>query len=176
MKFNPLIMLALTALAFVSIQAQAQNNDTSASANSNQKPTAAAKSFITEAIKGDNSEVILGNLAIEKGQGSGIHDFGQTLVTDHEQNKKDAMNLAGELGIQSTDAITPEANKEKKKLEGMSGDAFDKEFAMYMIKDHKKHIAKFEKQAKGNDATADFARKTLPTLQKHLDLSESLNK
>ncbi len=53
---------------------------------------------------------------------------------------------------------------------------FDKAFAGIMVDDHKDAIAAFQTEAdKGNnDALKDWASKTLPTLQHHLDMSDSL--
>ena len=53
--------------------------------------------------------------------------------------------------------------------------AFDREFARYMVQDHKTDISDFEKQvATGDKATADLARQTLPVLRKHLATAEHL--
>jgi len=42
------------------------------------------------------------------------------------------------------------------------------------VADHKKDIKEFEKQAKGSDDVASFAKDTLPTLKKHLQTAQSL--
>lgn len=43
-----------------------------------------------------------------------------------------------------------------------------------MVDDHKNDIKEFEAQAKGTDDVASFAKNTLPTLQKHLQIAQSL--
>jgi len=44
-----------------------------------------------------------------------------------------------------------------------------------MVEDHTKDITKYEKQAASADAqTAALAKKTLPTLRKHLDVAKAL--
>jgi putative membrane protein len=45
-----------------------------------------------------------------------------------------------------------------------------------MVTDHKKDIAKYEKEAKSKGPLADFAKETLPTLQHHLQTAEALEK
>ena len=45
-----------------------------------------------------------------------------------------------------------------------------------MVTDHKKDIAKYEKEAKSKSPLADFAKETLPTLQHHLQTAETLAK
>lgn len=149
---------------------------TSADAASTMKPkaTMAQKVFIGEAMMGSNSEVALGQLASEKGGSDKVKSFGQMLVTDHNQAKTDLMPIAQDMGVAATDKMEPAASAEMKKLQGLSGAAFDKEFAAFMVKDHKEAIAKFQREAKGKGALAEFAGKTLPTLQKHLDEANSL--
>ena len=140
--------------------------------------TAFAKSpdaFIKDAIKGDNSEIALGNLAAEQASSQDVKDFGQTLATDHGKAKNEAVSVAQQLNVEPPDGIMDEAKEEMDKLKGMSGDAFDKEFVSYMVKDHKKDIAEFQDQAdSASGPTAGMAAKQLPTLKKHLEIAQSL--
>jgi putative membrane protein len=67
--------------------------------------------------------------------------------------------------------------KEYGKMSKLSGAAFDKAFAQHMVADHKKDIAAFQKETKSkNPQVAGFASETLPTLQKHLQTAQSLQK
>ncbi|SKA08666.1 DUF4142 domain-containing protein [Consotaella salsifontis] len=135
------------------------------------------KAFITDAIKGDNSEMTLGKMAARMGTSDGIRSFGRTLETDHGKAKKDAVTVAKKLGVKPPSEMSDEAKKEQAKLQGMSGEDFDEEFARYMVKDHKKDIAEFEAKAKdGKDATSTLAEKTLPALRKHLRMAQKLDK
>jgi putative membrane protein len=134
------------------------------------------KSFISDALKGDNAEIALGRLAAEKGSASGVRAFGRTLVEDHENAKKDALAVASEIGVEPTDQMPPDAEEEENKLREMSGTDFDREFARHMTKDHEKDIAKFKAQARGDGTVATLAQKTLPVLQKHLAMARNLLK
>jgi putative membrane protein len=58
----------------------------------------------------------------------------------------------------------------------LSGDAFDKQFAKHMVMDHKKDIGEYKADGKKKDPTASYASDTLPTLQKHLEMAQSLTK
>lgn len=69
--------------------------------------------------------------------------------------------------------------KEHAMMEGMSkmsGANFDREFMKAIIKDHKKDIDLFEKQARsGRDAELKaFAEKTLPTLREHHQMARDI--
>lgn len=133
--------------------------------------------FLTDAMKGDNSEVALGKIAQAKGASQGVKDLGTMLVTDHGAHKSEVAALAQQAGVTVTDDIKDEAKTLETKLNGLTGAAFDKAFVDATVDDHKKDIAKYEQQAKSGDPqTAALANKTLPTLRKHLDAAQALQK
>ena len=133
------------------------------------------QTFLKKALEGDNSEVALGQMAQQHGASPAVRDFGQMLHDDHTAAKAKALAVAQQHGVADTSEMAPEAKAEAKKLEGLSGAAFDREFARYMVKDHTKDIADFEKQSKhGDRTTAALARETLPDLRKHLKTAQQL--
>ena len=72
-----------------------------------------------------------------------------------------------------------EKNQElKDKLAKLKGAAFDKEYIDAMIKDHKEDIYEFEKvrDRTADGGVKDFALKTLPILQMHLDSAQAIQK
>ena len=138
---------------------------------------ARTQTFLSDAIKGDNSEMKLGALAVRQGGSDAVKHFGTVLERDHGRAKQQAAAVAKAHHVAVPTAMMPEAQAEYAKLKGMHGAAFDREFARYMVHDHEKDIADFRKEAQGSDP-ADvraLARKTLPTLQKHLDTARSLH-
>jgi putative membrane protein len=159
MKTNKLAALLALAITFTTSAAYA----------------ASSHAFLKTAIEGDNSEMRLGALAEKKGASQGVRDFGHMLNTDHAEAKQQAVAVAQGIGMTPPTSMAPEAKLEYAKLDLLSGPAFDHEFVSYMVKDHKKDISAFEKQAKSGDTkTADLAKETLPVLRKHLETAESL--
>jgi putative membrane protein len=132
--------------------------------------------FLTDAMKGDNSEVALGNLAQQGGTSKGVKDLGKMLVTDHGAHKQQLAALAQQLGVPVAGDLKDEAKVEQTKLNALSGAAFDKEFVRATVEDHQKDIAAYEAQAKGTGPVADMAKQTLPVLKKHLAAAEALQK
>jgi putative membrane protein len=131
--------------------------------------------FLKKALEGDNSETRLGQIAERKGASAGVREFGRMLSQDHSKAKVDATPVLKAHGVPVTDEMAPEARTEATKLDGLSGAAFDREFAQYMVRDHRKDIADFEKEARtGDQQTASMARQTLPVLRKHLATAERL--
>ncbi len=153
-------------------------NDMNGAADMNAVGTASAvdQAFLTDAMKGDNSEVALGKIAQSKGGSQGVKDLGSMLATDHGAHKTQLASLAQQNGVAATDDIKDEAKALETKLNGLSGAAFDKAFVDATVEDHKKDIANYEKEAKGTGPVAEMAQQTLPTLKKHLATAQGLQK
>jgi putative membrane protein len=133
------------------------------------------QTFIKDAIEGNLAEVQMGKLAQDKGQSDAVKSFGQMLVTDHSDANQKATAVANQIGV--TPPTEPNAKQKAMydKLSKLSGPAFDRQFATEMVQDHKQDISKFQQETKKqNDPVGDFARQTLPTLQKHLQQAEAL--
>jgi putative membrane protein len=136
--------------------------------------SAADQAFLTDAMKGDNSEVALGNLAQQKGTAQGVKDLGKMLATDHGAHAQTLSSLAQQVGVATTADLKDEAKTEMTRLDNLSGDAFDKEFVRATIEDHKKDIAAYEQEAKGTGPVAEMAQQTVATLKKHLEAAQKL--
>jgi putative membrane protein len=130
--------------------------------------------FLEDAIKGDNSEMMLGQIASERGASPALRDYGRILHEDHITARRQVVPLARRAGVSISDQPVPEAAQERIKLGKLRGHAFDREFASYMVKDHRKDVAEFEKQARKRGPAAELARQTLPVLRKHLAMAERL--
>jgi putative membrane protein len=131
--------------------------------------------FLHDAIKGDNSEVQLGRLIARRGHSMDVRAFGRTLVADHGRARMQAAIVSRRLGVRAPGGMTPDARREYWRLSSMRGLRFDREVRRYAIEDHRKDIAKFERQERSGDpVTARLAARTLPTLRKHLAMALAL--
>lgn len=151
-----------------------QANTMNAQTTQTQKLSKADQTFLKEAIQGDMAEVQMGQLAQQKGQAEDVKQFGQMLQQDHGQHLQQAQQQAQQFGVTPPTEPSAEAKKMHEKLSKLSGAQFDKQFAKDMVADHKKDIAKYQKQAKGKGPLASFAEQTIPTLQKHLQTAQQI--
>jgi len=136
---------------------------------------APASHFLSDAIRGDNSETRLGELIASRGHSADVRRFGNTLAADHSKARVQAASVARQMGVPVPSAMMPEARTELYKLERLDGEAFDREVRRYMIQDHRKDISNFSDQARhGERRTAALATAQLPTLKKHLRIAQSL--
>ena len=148
--------------------------DTNKSNSGNALPRA-DHSFITEAAKGGLAEVELGNLAKDKAQNQQVKDFAARMVQDHSKANDELKTIASSKGVQLPTEVDKSTQKEKDKLSKLSGAKFDREYMSHMVKDHKKDVKEFSKEAKSAKDTEvkNFASTTLPTLQEHLQMAQS---
>lgn len=130
--------------------------------------------FLADAMKGDNAEVALGQLAQEKSASPAVKTYGKALADDHGTHLQKLIALGAKMGVAATTELSPEGQAGLAKLKALSGAAFDREFKMMMVEDHQKDIAKYQTQATVPGDLGALAKETLPTLQKHLKMAQSL--
>lgn len=162
MTRNLIFAAGLAAALAMSGAAQAQSTDK------------ASQKFITNAMEGDYAEIDVGKLAQEKGTSQAVKDFGAKLIQDHTDNLAKAKQVAGQVGVKDPGGASMTEKGEYLKLKVLSGKTFDRTFAKDMVSDHKQTIKDFQKQADKAGPAADFAKQSLPTLQDHLQMAQSL--
>jgi putative membrane protein len=118
------------------------------------------KMFLRKATEGGLAEVQLGKLAAEKANSQDVKDFGQKMVDDHTKLNNDMAPIADSMGVMMPKKMAKGDQAEYDKLNGMSGDDFDKEYLAYMVKDHHEDLHEFRVEAVG---TSD------PTLKEAVD-------
>lgn len=133
-----------------------------------------SRKFLQDAMQGDNSEVMLGKLAAQQAGSDATKRYGQMLVDDHSMHLQKVVQVASAMNVPEEHQAMPAAEKERDKLMGMHGNDFDKEFAHYMVKDHRKDITEYQKASMMTGDVGKLARETLPTLHKHLSAAEKL--
>jgi putative membrane protein len=172
------MLLASVALAFALAAGGAQAQTTMQKSSPAQAQTKNAdkdsQKFIKGAIEGNIAEVDIGKLAEEKGKSDAVKKFGQMLQTDHGKANEEAKSVAQEVGVEPPTGASVGEKATYLKLKVLSGDTFDKSFANTMVSDHEKDIKEYQKASGKNDAVGEYAKKTLPTLQKHLQEAKQL--
>ena len=135
------------------------------------------RQFLRDALQGDNSEIMLGRMAAERARSPAVREFGQTLVSDHQQARQEVRDLARNFGLRGMWQSSQEAQDEREKLDGLQGREFDREFVRFMVDDHRKDVSAFRDEANENHGqVSDLARNQLPTLRNHLRMAIALER
>jgi len=143
-----------------------------------ERPSPAGAAFVIDAQQASRGEVVLGQMAADKAQHSEVKDFGLRLVKDHSKASKELIEFASRRDIALENDLSAEHQQLSDKLSELSGEDFDEAFVAAMIEDHQKDIAKFKTAA---DTLTDpfivtFVRQTLPVLDEHWRIAETLQK
>jgi putative membrane protein len=135
------------------------------------------RAFAEKAAAGGAAEVEGGKVAEQRAANDKVKQFGARMVQDHGKANDELKQIAAGKGLQLPSAPDAHNQQEMARMQKLSGAEFDRAYMEHMVKDHKKDIAEFQKQASsGKDPEIKaFAAKTLPTLQEHLKMAEAAN-
>jgi putative membrane protein len=132
--------------------------------------------FAVKASMGNMAEVVMGKLAVSRGNNPRVKDFGAMMVRDHSQAGDQLRQIAQTKNIPLPGMLNQEEQKHVNDLQKMSGSDFDKMYMDMMLDDHKDDIKEFKKA--GSDCKdadlKNFAVTTLPVLEKHLDSAKAI--
>jgi len=142
--------------------------------------SSSGRTFVEKAAAENAAEVKLGKLAKDKASHDDVKKFAERMVEDHQKanDRLKDVDIVPQDVFASAAQPKPEHQEVHDRLSKLSGDEFDREYMQHMVKDHEKAVKLFSKQA---DETSDrelsqFARRTLPTLENHLEEAKRIHK
>jgi putative membrane protein len=175
------LMAGVALVALIGSPALAQNQD-QAKPPQQQTSTGAAQQQLAQedmdfakTAAGDGmAEVKLGTLAQQNAENGQVKQFGQRMVDDHSKANDKLKSIAESKKVDLPQQLPPEAQQAYDELQKKKGHDFDQAYMDDMVKDHKKAIELFQKEATGgkDKDLQKFAQDTLPTLQQHLDMAQ----
>ena len=134
--------------------------------------------FVQKAAMSDMYEVQAGKLAAEKGQSDAVKQFGQQMVDAHTKTTDELTGIVKTKNIKVDPPTKLDAKHQKliDDLNSATADNFDKAYAKQQVDAHQEAVALFKKYAASGDNpdVKQFAEKTLPTIQHHLDEAKKL--
>jgi putative membrane protein len=153
------------------------SKSSSSSTSSSKKMSGTDSTFVKNAAVGGMEEVQLGQLAAQKASNPEVKNFGQRMVDDHTKANSQLQQVATQKGMTVPTSLPASKRKDVDRLTRLNGAAFDRTYMSMMVQDHKKDVSEFQKASK-NAKDADiksFASATLPTLQDHLKMAQSIS-
>ena len=132
--------------------------------------------FMKKAASDGMAEVQVCQMALKQSDDAQLKQVAQRLMDDHTQANQQLQQIAQREHVSLPAQLMPEDQQKLQKLQGKSGQAFDKEWIELNLGDHRKDIELFSMAGdKLNDQAArQFAQATLPKLKTHLQLVEQL--
>ena len=167
-----------------SAQPASSANPSNSAANSSSSNTANSASssnpdqqFVNDAAKGNREEVVIGKMVVSKAGSPDVKRFAQMMVDDHTKALNQLQQVASKKNLTVPDGLPDDAKDLQDKVSSESGKQLDKDYMDAMVQDHQKDVQEFQ-QATQNVQDTDvkqWATKTLPVLQKHLDRAQQID-
>jgi putative membrane protein len=170
-------LLLASPIIATAVQAQSVGEKTGVNSTLGVAPTTA--DFVKEAATSDMFEIQSNKLGTEKGNAA-EKSFAAMMVTDHTKTSTELKSMvsSGKVKADIPNALDSAHQSKLDKLKGQTGKDFSSTFSSQQVDAHKDAVSLFERYAKGGDNAElkDWAGKTLPTLQHHLDMAQKLDK
>lgn len=136
----------------------------------------AAIHFLKNGIEGSLVEIKASGIAKSRSSNPNVVNFANMMITHHTQTANELKNIEANKLVSSRDSIKPENEDALNALASKSGVEFDKAYMEMMIIDHENAIELFKSVNDNTSKTIqDFASKTLPSLQTHLDEAKKIS-
>jgi putative membrane protein len=176
MKRTTPTIVAAALLISTSAFAQSVGEKTGVNSTLGISPTTA--DFVKEAATSDMTEIAAARLAQEHGNKQ-EQTFASQMITDHTKTSDELKAIApADARAAIPSALDSSSQNKIDKLKGEKPDDFSSDFNSMQVSAHKDAVSLFERYAKGGDdpKLKDWAGKTLPVLQHHLEMAQNLGK
>lgn len=175
-----LALIPATMLAFAfAVPAFAQNSNTmgtTASGAGKAQLDANDQQYLRHTARGADYELAISQLALQKSQSSDVKTYAQQIVSDHAKANSQLQQVASQNGMQLPTDMTAEQQAEYKRLQGLSGRAFDQAYIGDVKSINQQDASQFrtETAALSNKQLKSVAQEMHQTDQLHAQAAQNL--
>jgi putative membrane protein len=136
------------------------------------------RSFAEKAAAANMGEIAEARMALQKSKVPGIDQFAQRMVHDHTAAGMKLKKIAVAESVSLPSAPSAHDRRQAGHLMKLEGAAFERAYVKDQVAAHKKAVSLFQHESeRGRDPQLKgFATDTLPTLEEHLQMAETLEK
>ncbi|GAB0119297.1 DUF4142 domain-containing protein [Acidisoma sp. 7E03] len=133
--------------------------------------------FVMAASRINQAEIMMGQLAAQRGETQSERNYGEMLVRDHTQATAALRTIADPLRLHMASRPGKMEVAMYQQLQAAPAGQFDTMFNQAMIQGHEHAIRLFQMEATQGQSGAlrSFAQENLPVLQRHLQVAQSLS-
>jgi putative membrane protein len=127
-------------------------------------------SYLYQATEGQQAEVALGRMAVQKASRDEVKQFGALILQDHLRASGELGKLTSQEGIREIGELSMPHQRIQRMLSQLSGKEFDKAYMAFMVQDHIKLIGDWEQRAPtlADHRIKHWVAGLLPVLKDHL--------
>jgi putative membrane protein len=176
MKTSRLLTAALAA-ALISTPALAQSVGEKTGINSALGIAPKTEDFIKQVAMSDMLEIETAKIAQQKGNAV-EKKFAEQMLTDHTRTSELKALVGGEMKAVIPTSLDDTSQKKLDKLREAKPEDFAAQYDSMQVTAHKDAVSLFERYASGGDdpKLKEWAGKTLPALQHHLQMAQDIDK
>jgi putative membrane protein len=170
-----LLASACVLASALSASAFAQQDKPRETTNAKSEKRADAKR-LRDIANANLAEIEAGKLATTKASNADVKKFAQQMVDDHGKELQELQKLAQAKNVDLPSAPDAKHQRAMKKLQGLSGADFDREYMRMQVKDHRdahKLAERTGKRAEDEQLKA-AAQKAAPEIQEHLKMAQQI--
>jgi putative membrane protein len=133
--------------------------------------------FLQGARDGGMTEISASQLAVAKSSNPQVVSFAKMMIIDHSKADSALQDIEYDQLVTAKDSISDAHKIALDSLATKQGADFDKAYIAMMVKDHEGAVDLFTEATSGKNIPIHyFAIDNLPTIQKHLEEAENLEK
>jgi len=135
--------------------------------------------FVKKAAISDMYEIQASQLAQTKAVSADVKTFASKMIADHTKTSDQLKSiLSSKSGLKAPTAMDAKHKALLSKLKSASGASFDSAYAQQQLEAHQQAVTLFtgESQNGKDPDLKNFASETLPKLQQHLSMAQTLQK
>lgn len=179
MHHKIIVSVAITLSVICSAPALATSPSALPSGSGTPDTRLTTQDFVTQVAMSDMFEVRSAHLALERAEDPKVKAFAERMIHDHGATTKQLKILIFKANINVRIPTEMDASHRQMldALQQLSGSAFDAKYVEMQEQAHKEAIALFKRYASHGDRPnlQDWAGRTLPILQSHLQGADNLN-
>jgi putative membrane protein len=139
--------------------------------------TTGTEQFAQKAYDDSVAEVTLARLALKNSENAEVKEFANLMIKDHSAASEELKKIISAENIKLSEKPDDEAKDMAEKLASLKGKDFDRAYMDDMVDDHEDTVDLFQDYIKDgeNAKLKEFATKTLPKLQGHLEKAKALD-
>jgi putative membrane protein len=171
-------ILAAALVAALATSASAQSIGEKSGVNSTLGIAPRTDDFIKEVAMSDLTEIEAAKIVQRKGNAD-EKKFAEMMIADHTKTSTELRSMVtGEMKAAIPSAVDDASRKKLAKLRDAKPEDFAATYDPMQVSAHRDAVSLSERYAKGgnNNALKDWAGKTLPVLQHHLEMAQALDK
>jgi putative membrane protein len=133
--------------------------------------------FLMDAAMGNNAEIQMGQLALQKASSPDVRSFAQMMIDHHTAANAQLARTAQSMNMALPTDVAPNHKAVMAGLQNLSGTDFDMAYVKQQLGDHAMTRDMYEMNRKNSKdkGLKDYAKSTLPTVEAHYERLKTMD-